>query len=595
MLQNTRGRTVFAFQPKRLPKDVDRLTFFKGSIVRKKSLGPTGLPEDDAEAQKVSQVEAESFEPPPRGVEAGLSRSVSVNDLRSRVQRHRSLDPALVKGPQSEGQEVSAARHCPPSPCRPLSARLAEAPPPLPAFPGSWKSEEASSSRAAPEGGQGASHFSDAGAGDQSAPRMAAAAGKALLRAAMEDPGNPAAGSAMRRSPSMPLPKRPMVPCEKRRPRPRTAGEEAQATECFSSQSDAKCPPPLPEWLNWAKDFGARAQSCKMQDLVLLLPLVGDCIADVPASPSQILDDAKFKQTLHTRQYKVGSRADMLAASVSCKPRSQKQQAFYSVGTKVLHWQPLCDGDEVPKHIGYAPRYFDFKAFRKALREKKESLSEAELREVRREYALPPPEGWTVLHFLEKMEFGDGAEDVANLFEHWKDFISMSAGDIMRIPDITAEQRRRLDKFITLFNHGLWPRVSADEFHQRFAGKLLENEGKPWTEEDDELLLQLAAPGEQGGYDASFGDPWVYISWEMQRREDDVQQRYLDLVVRGKERAARHELAITKASRPLHMHRRFRMIPPDVYIVPSQDNFPLAEQTFELPEAFKKYRQNDIF
>ena len=55
MLQNTRGRTVFAFQPKRLPKDVDRLaakfpceivgtplnrlTFFKGSIVRKKSLG----------------------------------------------------------------------------------------------------------------------------------------------------------------------------------------------------------------------------------------------------------------------------------------------------------------------------------------------------------------------------------------------------------------------------------------------------------------------------------------------------------------------------------------------------------------------------
>lgn len=51
MLQNTRERTVFAFQPKRLPKDVDRrhstafqrvflrLRFFQGSIVRKKSLG----------------------------------------------------------------------------------------------------------------------------------------------------------------------------------------------------------------------------------------------------------------------------------------------------------------------------------------------------------------------------------------------------------------------------------------------------------------------------------------------------------------------------------------------------------------------------
>ena len=97
------------------------------------------------------------------------------------------------------------------------------------------------------------------------------------------------------------------------------------------------------------------------------------------------------------------------------------------------------------------------------LKDKKESLSEAELREatdwhlkleqgfavvqVRREYALPPPEGemwsilhpcklefisqtvqncpshfkvegWTILDFLERIQFGDGAEDVANLFEN---------------------------------------------------------------------------------------------------------------------------------------------------------------------------------
>ena len=77
-------------------------------------------------------------------------------------------------------------------------------------------------------------------------------------------------------------------------------------------------------------------------------------------------------------------------------------------------------------------------------------------------------QGWTVQHFLEEMRFGEGVEDVANLFEsgpksrpclnvvlrHWKDFISMSARDIMRIPDISAAQRRKLDKYITLFNHG---------------------------------------------------------------------------------------------------------------------------------------------
>ncbi|CAJ1375008.1 unnamed protein product [Effrenium voratum] len=253
------------------------------------------------------------------------------------------------------------------------------------------------------------------------------------------------------------------------------------------------------------------------------------------------------------------------------------------------------DDDPVPNHTKVSPRYFDFKAFRKSLKEKKESLSEAELREVRREYALPPPQGWTVLSFLERMKFGDGAEDVANLFENWKDFISMSPKDIMRIPDIAADQRRKLDRYITLFNHGLWPRVSEDEFQERFGGARLENEGKPWTPEEDERLLQLARPGEEGGYDVNFGDPWIYLSWELQRREEDVRQRYVELAVKPRERATRHEFAITKAARPLNMSRRFRMIPADLYIVPSEENFPLAQRTFRLPAAFTKYRKEDIF
>ena len=148
-------------------------------------------------------------------------------------------------------------------------------------------------------------------------------------------------------------------------------------------------------------------------------------------------------------------------------------------------WQPeVCRETEIDQLASCLSR----------LREKKESLSEAELREAkllfdchmglftqsahvgearicaassrRREHiqcatasadcckCVAFAEGWTVLHFLEKMEFGDGAEDVANLFErgsergrytnlqdmlvwhrrHWKDFISMSARDIMRIP-----------------------------------------------------------------------------------------------------------------------------------------------------------------
>jgi len=238
----------------------------------------------------------------------------------------------------------------------------------------------------------------------------------------------------------------------------------------------------------------------------------------------------------------------------------------------------------------YPPKYFDFKAFRQALKEKKEAISEAELREIRREYAPPPPEGWTVLVFLERMGFGDGAEDVANMFERWEDFISMTARDITRIGDITIGQRRKLNRHITLFNHGLWPNVSPDEFQGRFAGNKLDREGLPWTAEEDAKLRELAQ-----AYDVNFGDPWIYLSWEMQRREDDVQERYVELEVKPRERATLHELCITKASRPLHMHRKFRMMPPDLYIVPSEDNFPLAPRRFEIPAAFHKYRQDEIF
>lgn len=213
-----------------------------------------------------------------------------------------------------------------------------------------------------------------------------------------------------------------------------------------------------------------------------------------------------------------------------------------------------------------------------------------QVREIRREYAMPAPEGWTVQQFLERMDFGDNAEDVANLFETWEDFISMTAKDITRIPNISVGQRRRLDRFITLFNHGLWPHVPADQFHDRFAGKPLLKEGAPWTKEDDKKLMDLAEE-----YDVNFGDPWIYLSWELQRRESEVRDRYVELVVKPRERQTLHEFAITKSSRPLHMNRKFRMIPPDLYIVPSETNFPLAPRKFELPSAFAAYRQDDIF
>lgn len=284
-----------------------------------------------------------------------------------------------------------------------------------------------------------------------------------------------------------------------------------------------------------------------------------------------------------------GSRS-LVCRAVPC--RAPLSGVFAQPWTASTRRRFADDGDVPMHHTRHPQRYFDFKGFREALKEKRTSISEAELREIRREYAPPPPEGWTIQTFLETMGFGDGAEDLANLFERWEDFISMNARDIMRIPDISVVQRRKLDKFVTLFNHGLWPKVSQEDFFDRFGGTPLEREGQPWTAEEDNELLRLAGPTE---YDATFGDPWIYLAWELQRREHEVRDRYVELVVKPRENGTTHELAITKASKPLQMHRMFRMIPADLFIVPSETNFPLAPRKFEVPAAFKKYRQDDIF
>merc|ERR1740121_1669444 len=112
----------------------------------------------------------------------------------------------------------------------------------------------------------------------------------------------------------------------------------------------------------------------------------------------------------------------------------------------------------------------------------------------------------------------------------------MTPKDISRLTDVSLVQRRKLSRHITLFMHGLWPEVSPDAFAERFAGKPLAREGMTWTEDEDRKLSKLAEL-----YDANFGDPWIYLSWELQRHESDVRDRYMELVVKPQERATQHE------------------------------------------------------
>eukprot|EP00435_Cladocopium_sp_Y103_P070092 s576_g34.t1 len=263
MLQNTRERTVFAFQPKRLPKDVDRLRFFQGSIVRKKSLGARGDTDDEEEGAKVSKIEDGSRrgqtqtlefpdgQTPVRSARAA-SRSASVNDLRTTVlkEREREIDEGSTSAKDPSPRRLHACVSMSSMP----SARRSEVPPPLPAFPGAWKIQ-------APRVGNQTDRGTSAEAKrSEGKPQVVAAAGKALLAAALEE-SEPVQKTGMLRSPSMPLPRRPSVPREKRRPRPQRASEEVYEVEsaCDSGAS------PSSGGTSWRARAEARAEGGQSQ------------------------------------------------------------------------------------------------------------------------------------------------------------------------------------------------------------------------------------------------------------------------------------------------------------------------------------------
>ncbi|KAK1937708.1 hypothetical protein X943_004049 [Babesia divergens] len=242
------------------------------------------------------------------------------------------------------------------------------------------------------------------------------------------------------------------------------------------------------------------------------------------------------------------------------------------------------------------------KTFRRFLKQQKTLDIEKEKRAIAQLHAKPPPDGWGILEFLNAAGVGDGAELIAESFESWEEFISSTIEELYANNSMTNKQRRIILKHITLYNHGLWPKGDELDYIKAFQAPPLKNEGKPWNDEDDAELVRLAKL-----YDADFGDVWIYISWEMQRTIEEVQERYINLVTIPKCRNDTCEIAITKAYKPLLMNRKFKLDPPFLYIIPSEQNFPLTKiyrspgdsQPVEAKDVFskrfQKYRRPECF
>jgi len=230
------------------------------------------------------------------------------------------------------------------------------------------------------------------------------------------------------------------------------------------------------------------------------------------------------------------------------------------------------------------------KTFRNYIRRNKEVEEHRESREAALTYARPPPAGWSIKTFLSEMQIGDNLDEIAQGFESWSHFVSATPEDFAKVEVLTTKQKRQLWKYIGLFNHGLWPEQTFENYAKNFQVAPPENEGASWTPEDDEQLRKLADL-----YDTSFGDPWLYISWAMKRSSEEVHDRYTQICLQPKQRTQECELVVTTSCRPLFMSRKFKLDPPFVYVVPSRDNFPLSAVTDALPEPFRRFRRKECF
>ena len=111
------------------------------------------------------------------------------------------------------------------------------------------------------------------------------------------------------------------------------------------------------------------------------------------------------------------------------------------------------------------------------------------------------------------------------------------------------------------------------------------NETTSTTHLTDSHLLHLADQ-----FDASFGDPWLYISALTGLPSAELQIRYLKLTTPTRP----CEFALTKSMKPMLMNRKFKLLPPKVVIVPSRRASDVKGKDWLKP-SFKGYRDPRVF
>jgi len=238
---------------------------------------------------------------------------------------------------------------------------------------------------------------------------------------------------------------------------------------------------------------------------------------------------------------------------------------------------------DLRKFAKYPKQFINMKAVKGQICEKAEALRNAEVAAVRKALAPSAPENLTVIDFLKLAKFeSERAAEIAPYFTDFQDLISASERELSRIHTLAVNEQRKILKYIVKFKAGLFPPSEPPAFAEP-------QEPKQWTTEEDKALL---AACERFG--ADFGDPWIYVSHALGRNSESVRERFLEISEIPKNKTRTCELALTVSARSLLFNRDFKILPPKLFLVPTEGSFPLHPLA-DVPSTFQKYRDPSVF
>jgi hypothetical protein len=211
----------------------------------------------------------------------------------------------------------------------------------------------------------------------------------------------------------------------------------------------------------------------------------------------------------------------------------------------------------------FPKQYTNVKALKGTIAEKRETMVNVEERAVERAVTFRrfKKSKLTPLRFFSLAGFPeDRGKELAKYFTGLPDLLASDAQELYRVHGITASEVQKILRFSDKlkFTQNLSPHAASSTPTPR------------WTPALDAQLLAATET-----FDASFGDPWLYVAAELSLSPDACLHRYAELKIRPRWNQSQAELFLGKClSSVLHMNRDFRLVPPRLVVVPTEQTLP---------------------